>query len=139
MSYTKYQIKDLNCNYLDASQNNAEKMLLSCINYQNYNESKKNNIINESTLNGTSLIEGFTSDMGLSGISYVPNNECPMTFTKVNNECHKVCHNCKYTDKDGFFGTSYSQSNNICGPYGTFNGISNNGFIHCKLNEDTLL
>jgi len=118
MSYTKYQIKDLNCNYLDASQNNAEKMLLSCINYQNYNESKKNNIINESTLNGTSLIEGFTS---------------------VNNECHKVCHNCKYTDKDGFFGTSYSQSNNICGPYGTFNGISNNGFIHCKLNEDTLL
>jgi len=134
MSYTKYILKDLNCNYLNLEKQNSDKMLLSCINHQYINESKKNNIT-ESTLNGSSLIEGFTSDMGLTGISYVSNNECPMTFTKVNNECHKVCHDCKYTDKDGFFGTSYSQSNNICGPYGSFNGISDNGFIHCKLNE----
>ena len=37
MSYTKHILKDLYCNYLDAQVDNSEKMLLSCINYQNYN------------------------------------------------------------------------------------------------------
>ena len=35
-NYTQKQVDDYNCNYLDASKDNSEKMLLSCINYQNY-------------------------------------------------------------------------------------------------------
>tara|TARA_B100000745_G_C19861620_1_gene286726 strand:+ start:134 stop:541 length:408 start_codon:yes stop_codon:yes gene_type:complete len=135
MSYTKHILKDLNCNYLNAEENNAEKMLLSCINYQN-NNTIKNNTISEGTINGGALIEGFTSDMSLSGgVSYVPEGECPVGFTKVGKECHQVCRQCKYTDNDGYFGKSYSQSNNICGPYGSFNGISDNGYIQCMLNN----
>ena len=58
-------------------------MLLSCINYQN-NNTIKNNTISEGTINGGALIEGFTSDMSLSGgVSYVPEGECPVGFTKV--------------------------------------------------------
>ena len=130
--YTKYQIDDYNCNYLDLSKDKSEKMLLSCINYQNYDESKYNNNIMGGTVNGGSLIEGFSSDMSLSGgVSYVPYGECPLGYTKVNNQCHQVCRKCQYSDKKGYFGDK--QSNTICGKYGTFSGISDNGMIKCKL------
>jgi len=135
MSYTKYMINDFNCNYLDLSKDNSEKMLLSCINFQNYQSNVQNNNISGGTLNGRSLVEGFTSDMSLmGGVSYVPQGECPVGFTKVGDQCQQVCRSCKYTDKDGYFGTSYVQTNNICGSDGTFNGFSENGFINCKLN-----
>jgi len=144
MSYTKHILKDLYCNYLDAQVDNSEKMLLSCINYQNYNIN--NNSIRDGTINGSSIIEGFTSDIGKvndyssdmsieGGVGYVQKGHCPLGHTMVNGECHQLCKFCNYTDKNGYFGQSYSQSNNICGPYGSFNGITDNGYIHCKLNN----
>lgn len=133
MSYTKHILKDFHCNYFNAEENNAEKMLLSCINFEKTNIT--NNNISEGTINGSSLIEAFSSDMSkMGGVSYVPNGECPDGYSSDGKACIKVCNNCNYNDKNGYFGRSYFQSNNICGQYGTFNGVTDNGYINCKTN-----
>ena len=135
MSYTKHMIKDSQCNYLNFENQSSHMMLLSCINFDNSNVTNNcNGNVNQSTVNGQGILEGFSSDMGISGVSYVPDGECPVGFTKVGDQCHQLCRGCNYTDKKGVYGDRYLPDFNICGVDGLFSGIDMNGQIKCKPN-----
>ena len=138
MSYTKHMVKDAQCNYLNLENQSSHMMLLSCINFDKNNGNNGNNgnndNINQSTINGQGILEGFSSDMGISGVSYVPDGECPVGFTKVGDQCHQLCRGCNYTDKKGIYGDNYLPDFSICGYDGLFNGIDTNGQIKCKPN-----
>jgi|TARA_B100002051_G_C16695439_1_gene617866 hypothetical protein len=129
MSYTENIKHDELCNYLDFSKDNSQKMLLNCINQVN----KKNIVkLDKGSVNGSQIIEGFASDLGIdSGVSYIPHGECPVGHTKLNNKCLKVCSHCKYTDKRGFFGNQINMGEHICGGPGLFNGVDDHGFVKC--------
>ena len=128
MSYTEHIKNDGLCNYLDLSKDKAEKMLLSCIN----NPGNINNPGKRGSSNGTQVIEGFASDMGIdSGVSYVPRGECPVGHTNYNGTCIQICSHCKYNDKRGFFGDQINLGERICGGPGLFNGVDKYGFIQC--------
>ena len=128
MSYTEHIKYDELCNYLDSSKDNAEKMLRSCINKTNNSK----NPGKRGSSNGTQVIEGFASDMGIdTGVSYIPPGECPVGHTNKNGECLQVCSHCKYNDKNGFFGDNITLQEEICGGPGLFYGVDKNGFIQC--------
>ena len=139
MSYTKHIVKDGLCNYLDLSEKNSHMMLLSCINFDQKKENITNKSIhnvNQSTFPGTEILEGFSSDMGINGVSYVPDGQCPVGHTKVGDQCHQLCRGCNYTDEKGIFGSSHLSSFNICGQNGVFNGLDMNGQIQCSLKKN---
>ena len=129
MSYTKNIKYDELCNYLDLSKDNSQKMLLNCINQDNHSVYHK---INKGSVNGSQIIEGFASDLGIdSGVSYVPPGECPVAHTNIKGKCLKVCSHCKYTDKRGFWGDKLNMGEHICGGPGLFNGVDEYGFVKC--------
>ena len=72
-------MKDMkDCLYLDLESESSDKMLYKC-------SSKISKKINDS-LEKKEVVEGFTS------------NCCPDGTTNINNNCVKVCNNCKVND-----------------------------------------
>ena len=133
MSYTKFIMQDAVCNYLNAEVDKSEKMLLSCINYDKFPLESIPVDITKGTCNGQEIVEGFSSDMGIGGVSHVEGNKCPVGHTKVGEKCMQVCTHCTYEDEKGYFGDN-QVSNDICGVTGMFDGIDYNGYVKCKQN-----
>ena len=133
MSYTKYIMQDAVCNYLNADVDKSEKMLLSCINYDKFPLETIPVDITKGTCNGQEIVEGFSSDMGIGGVSHVEGDKCPVGHTKVGEKCMQVCTHCTYEDDKGYFGDN-QVSNDICGVTGMFDGIDYNGYVKCKQN-----
>ena len=131
MSYTKYIMQDAVCNYLNADVDKSEKMLLSCINYDKFPLETIPVDITKGTCNGQEIVEGFSSDMGIGGVSHVEGDKCPVGHTKVGEKCMQVCTHCTYEDDKGYFGDN-QVSNDICGVTGMFDGIDYNGYVKCK-------
>ena len=133
MSYTKYIKQDAACNYLNLEVDNANKMLLSCINKNKYPGLDTPVDITSGTCNGKEIIEGFSSDMGLGGVNYVENGKCPVGHTKMGEKCLQVCTHCNYEDDKGYFG-DIKPTMDICGSDSIFDGIDYNGFVRCNTN-----
>ena len=108
-------------------------MLLSCINYDKFPLESIPVDITKGTCNGQEIVEGFSSDMGIGGVSHVEGDKCPVGHTKVGEKCMQVCTHCTYEDDKGYFGDN-QVSNDICGVTGMFDGIDYNGYVKCKQN-----
>ena len=135
MSYTKFINKEIDCNYLNAQEKNADQMLLSCINKGSYGNSNGSLNLNTNLNDNYAKVdnvEGFTnggfSNSGPGEFS-LNKGECPVGHTMDSNGCKQVCTHCTYRDLE-----PESRSMNefdICEPEGTFNGFDNNGYIKC--------
>ena len=139
MEYTKNLEKDLQCNYLDLSKKNSHQMLLSCI-------ETPNKQYDCPVTPGSVNIEGFSSDMGPSGVFYVPEGSCPDGYEKENKKCIQKM---RGRNRDGNWQRSHhhgeithSQTNhnnfNVCGDGLIFSGINSNGYIECKESKQTI-
>ena len=125
MSYTK-NISDDFCNYLDAQNQSANKMLKGCIQKNTIDMNNIND--NKQTIN-THGIEGFTN-YG-SGEFQLKEGVCPDGHTMDKNGCRSICTNCNYRD---FEPESRSMNEyDICEP-GHFSGFDKNGFVKCTGN-----
>jgi hypothetical protein len=118
---------------LDASKENANKMVLSCISseklrriYPEYKRINSRNTLNMNNMN-KNLIEGFTVNNSL-GERFIPTGECPVGFKNINGKCEQVCVNCNYNENDDL----YINNSSLCNMDEYFDGIDNNGYLICK-------
>ena len=100
-------------NYINAEHENSQNMLLK---------------MDHNTVNNQ-----ISSDLSFNGVSYVPQDECPVGFKRVGDKCHKVCNHCGYKDVNGLYGIPYSKIGVIRDNYHqkkyTFGDIDGSGFI----------
>jgi hypothetical protein len=80
-SYTNAIIKDLECNYINAENTSAERMLQPCTN---------------KPLQKHNVVEGFANDSS-SGSQYIAPGSCGDGMTNSENGCVEVCQNCSTT------------------------------------------
>ena len=84
-------------------------------------------------VNGGS-IEGFTSKMFITnegpGKTTIPDNQCPEGFSicPKTGKCIQKCQGCIY--RDNMKSQQFNEAD-PCFPEGTYNGITNEGFIKC--------
>ena len=79
-------------------------------------------------------IEGFTSKMFITnegpGKTSIPKNQCPEGFSicPKTGKCIQKCQSCIY--RDNMKSQQFNEAD-PCFPVGTYNGITNEGFIKC--------
>jgi hypothetical protein len=62
------------------------------------------------------------------GETNIPNGECPQGFGREDGKCIQKCQGCVY--KDNMKSREFNEAD-PCFPEGTYNGITNDGFIKC--------
>ena len=151
MSTMEEQFK---CFYLDASKQNASHMLRKCVQDNNslYDFNCKGAPMQQDTVNSIKrtarfndkrlergivenrLVEGFTGKIFVTdegpGKTRLPKDRCPDGFglCPKTGRCIQKCQNCIY--RDNMKSQQFNEAD-PCFPEGTYNGVTNEGFIKC--------
>jgi len=86
------------------------------------------------SLGNGDVIEGFTSKMFITnegpGKTTIPENQCPEGFSLClkTGKCIQRCQSCIY--RDNMKSQQFNEAD-PCFPEGTYNGVTNEGFIKC--------
>ena len=106
----------------------------SVVNNSVVNNSVVNNsVVNKSSI-GSGSVEGFTNNIFITdngpGKSSVPEGQCPEGYSRCpkTGKCIQKCIGCVY--RDNMKSREFNEAD-PCFPEGTYNGITNEGYIKC--------